>query len=224
MRRHTALLAVLASAVALMASSPAVAGPAPAASTTVTTQDPADSCGHRSIDVARWVPSLGPAARFIVDSSSTFVALGRTDEGFWSTQRTRADACDDCDELDLVFTRWSDGKSTRYPVLGNDVRQAVDRRLAAGGPVAPGAHEAARKEVMLRRLWHYAATVWPVATLRHDYAVVTPRPEPDGSAAFHRGWLVGVVQAGRSRLRFTTDQRHFMCWCNESWRSLVPKL
>jgi hypothetical protein len=219
------LLSTLTAALTLAAAGPALAAPpvGGGAPVHVAAQDAADSCGFRSVAVARWVPSLGPAARFIVADPTRFVALGRTDDGFWSTQwTTPGDACDDCGHLDLVFTRFADGRSTRYPVLREEDRRAFDSRPDAGSPAWSAAREAALRDLMLQRLWRYAATVWPVATLRHDYAVVTPKEDPAGTPAPYRGWLVGIVQGGRSRLRFTTDMAHSMCWCFESWRSFVP--
>jgi hypothetical protein len=216
-------------AFALLVPTAAMAGPpvTPGAPQEVAAQGGDGDCGH-SATVARWVPSLDPAARFIVANPERFVALGRTAEGFWSSQWTTPnDACDDCGSLDLVFTRFSDGKSTRYPVLSHDDRASFSHRPDAGSIAWAAQREVELRDLMLRRLWRYAATVWPVATLRHDYAVVTPPrtlapgAPPDALPAY-RGWLVGVVQGGHSRLRFTVDAGRSMCWCTWSWRAFVP--
>lgn len=225
MNRSASLLVAAAAVFALIPVA-ARAAPLPGAGTAVhvTAEDAGDSCASRDVTVTRWVPSLGPAARFIASDSSRFIALGRTDEGFWSSQWTiPSDACDDCSYLDLVFTRFSDGRSTRYPVLREEDRRAFDKQPHAGTPAWEAARQKALQDLMLRRLWHLAGTVWPVASLRHDYVVDVPKAPPAGAPNPYLGWIVGVVQGGRTRLRFTTDEVHSMCWCMESWRAFTLK-
>jgi hypothetical protein len=183
-------------------------------------------CSVRSASVTRWTPALGPAARFILKSGAEFVALGRTDEGFWSAQLTPSDACGaECDALDLVFTRFDDGTSKRYPISSYADREQAPAITAGDYEASAAAREAWLERRKLSRLWSYAHTVWPVAELRHDYAVVTPVPgtlvpgEPMFETPPYRGWLVGIVQEGHTRLRFTMDKTQFMCWCNSSWRA-----
>lgn len=182
---------------------------APASADTVHTRvDASSMCQERFAEVVRWTPSKGPAARFIVDSDASLVVLGRTDKGFWAAVRESGDACDapGCTQLDLLFTPFDGSPSKRYPV----------QKWGEGDRHTP----AEMRQVMLRRLWKLAGATWPIGSLRHDYALVTPQSK-DGSPPKHPGWLAEAVMAGRWRVRWDHNVRSHMCWCDASWRAVA---
>src|SRR5689334_22327844 len=91
--------ALIAGALILTTSSAGAAAAATPSITDVHTASDSPSCDRR-VTVARWTPALGPAARFVAahafkGSQGTLIALGVTDDGFWSTQDTIPDGCGD---------------------------------------------------------------------------------------------------------------------------------
>jgi hypothetical protein len=200
--------------------SSAQAAPAPLV-TDVEAASSAMGCSLRSVTVVRWTPAQGPAARFVVQHAfrggqGTLIGLGVTDEGLWSTQDTIPDGCGaECATIDLVFTRFADGRSTRHPLWGDaDVRAVLAH---------PETAAAQREQAVRRRLWAYAGTVWPAGSMRQDYALITPasKGSDDGAPPPYAGWLAAVVRGGRWSLRLTTKLSQTMCWCSSTWTSVA---
>jgi hypothetical protein len=169
-------------------------------------------CSDVSATVERWTPAAGPPARFVAESfarggSDQWTGLGYTGEGFWSAQtRTPSDACDDCQELDLVLMRF-DGTRRVFPV----VTSADHRPTAAGTP-------ASLRDVALQRLWHLAATDWPAKDLAQDYALrLPPTRDAAGLADPYPGWMAEVSKKRAWLLRFALRAEPHMCWCLFHW-------
>jgi hypothetical protein len=186
--------------------------PASAAESVSSPQDAVNACSALHIEVERWAPPHGPPARFVAESfarggADRWTGLGYTDDGFWSAEsRTPSDACDDCQELDLVLTHF-DGTRRAFPVVTMSDRQRV--ASSASGSV---------RDVALGRLWHLAATDWPVKDLRQDYALrLPPTRDADGLADPYPGWMTEVSKKDTWLLRFAERAEQNMCWCFFHW-------
>jgi hypothetical protein len=197
----------LALLVALLMPTTAIAAP-------VSTNQVADRpCTVLSADLHRWTPADGLPVRFIAatfldGSGERWIGLGYDAQGFWSAEAGAGnDACDSCDELDLVLTRF-DGTRQAFPVV-----TYADRSRLEGQPPE------ALREFTLKRLWHLAATVWPVNDLKQDYAFrLPPNRSADGLVDPYPGWMAEASQRGAWLLRFGLASRPFMCWCLTHWR------
>jgi hypothetical protein len=139
-----------------------------------------------------------------------------------------SDACENCEStLDLVVTSFAEGRAKHFPLYR--VRDYT-KYNEGGDDSAPGWAEAKadwKRRLVAKRLWEYASTVWPAKRMRHDYglAMIRPKLGENGEGLqtpTYPGWLVGVVQNGSVRVRYTLDQVNHMCWCDSSWRSFVP--
>jgi hypothetical protein len=182
--------------------------------------DPERPCSAVSGDVVRWTPADGLPARFVAGSFvrdlgvHRWIGLGASDEGFWSAESgPGSDACDDCATLHLVLTRF-DGTRRAFPVI-----DSADRSRLEGQP------REALRDLALRRLWHLAATVWPVNDLRQGYTLrLPPRRDAEGMVDPYPGWMVETSERPMGAtwlLRFGLASSSFMCWCHTGWRGFA---
>jgi hypothetical protein len=207
-------LSLLALATAALTVADAHAGTSVPALTPVSAQDsPVASCSSVSANLARWTPEAGPPARFVADAfasagSGLWVGLGYTDAGFWSAEASAPnDACDTCDELNVVVTAF-DGKRRSFPVITT----ADQQRLAMSPP-------GTLKTLALTRLWHLAGKDWPVARLQQDYRLrYAPNRNTDGLSDPYPGWMAETSMPGKGLLRFALRvDEQVMCWCEFGW-------
>ncbi|NUP05787.1 MAG: hypothetical protein HOW73_06980 [Polyangiaceae bacterium] len=169
-------------------------------------------CGSAYADIERWTPAEGPAAAYIADAfmqhgGSLWMALGYDDTGFWSAEGYAADACDDCDQLDLVHTTFS-GTRTSFSVLTSELR---DKSRSADDPAAT------LRAGIKQRLFSLAAKTWPVTKLSHDYKLELPKHDADGKIEKFTGWMAEVKKKDGFLLRFGPVGHPHMCWCDQSF-------
>lgn len=182
------------SAGVLLGPSFVLAGPPPA------TVDYPTVC-RRSVEILQWRPEKGPPARFVADAyrartaTALWIGLGSTKTGFWSVQGgDENDACDDCQVLDLVETRF-------------DGTRKVHRLLGAKDPTTKSAQHAR----VLATLWALAAKgVWSPAALDTGF-VATPGVSAGGS---NPPFAVSVAsKAPHPRVVYDLRATTSMCWC-----------
>ncbi len=186
----------------------AIFGAQPAAAATVSYQG---MCG-RTVEVEQWTPQKGAIARFVADafanSSHTglWIGLGRVGTSFWSAEGGDPnDACDDCRSLNLVETR-ADGTRRLHTVLGS-----TDYARS-------GSDAAARKEIVLAKLWKLASSTWPADKLTQNYSITVGKPlanAPDEDPPF----TVKVHAQGAFEFRYDLGASTSMCWCLYEWKA-----
>lgn len=163
---------------------------------------------RRTVEVLSWSPAEGPPARFVADAfrdrttTALFIGLGSTATGFWSAEGGDTDdACDDCQTLDLVETRF-DGTRKVHRVLG---------------PKDPTT-KASQHARVLAALWSLAAQkVWSPAALDAGFSAATPTPKAD-EAPSH---FVSVRSKGHPRVVYDLRATTSMCWCIYKFTSWV---
>lgn len=167
------------------------------------------TCPYAGADVVSWDATKDLPANFIADqygpsSGGLLIGLGYDDEGFWSARSDSEDACDLCNSLDLVHTKWS-GVETSYEVMSSNERNEL-----AQDPKAT-------RDLVKQRLFSLAKTTWPVEKLRRDYALETPKHDAEGQIENFTGWFASV-KAGGHELRFAQVAENVMCWCMGRWK------
>lgn len=167
------------------------------------------TCPYGSAEVLKWDATKDLPANFIADQyvpiyGGLFIGLGYDDDGFWSARSDSEDACDLCNPLELVHTKWS-GDETRYVVVSADERQDLREDPKA------------TRALVKQRLFALAKSTWPVEKLRRDYELTTPAHDADGKIEKFTGWFANV-QAGSHQLRFAQVADSVMCWCMGRWK------
>ena len=172
-----------------------------------TTVDYPNFCS-RSVQVIVWSPAKGPPARFVADAfrarttTAMWIGLGSTKTGFWSVEGGDAnDACDDCQILDLVETRF-DGTRKAYPVLG------------AKDP----SEKTAQHARVLAVLWSLVTKkVWSPTALDATFVATAGA----GTAGADPPYAVSVATKGHPRAIYDLRATTSMCWCEYRFGSHV---
>lgn len=172
-------------------------------------EDP-DAVGCRTSGalVVRWTPADGPPAAFLArhfveGGGNTLITLGADAAGLWTAEMGSGDACDDCNELNLVHTGF-DGKRKTHRVASATTMYEL-------GPEA-------RLQKAKQALFALAAGPWNPARTTQDYRVVLPK-HAEGRLERYTGWFAEVRVAQKPAIRFGVETDSMNCWCFDHWRA-----